>query len=654
MRLFGFKAESTVCGKAWVEKIRFWPKAQMAVQGGGTLLPAPSSAETFKYLSAEDILALDGESFLRAVYWACLNREPDTNGARTYTRKLHDGYGRLAVLNEIINSDEAKSKNMPRPARLDEIIANGGVHRHLLSELLSLNNEAFLRSAYRILLCREIDSTGFASYLNRLQTSGDRISILVEIRSSSEGKRSKITIPGLEEKARRQRRQNLPVIKTVFRRLDLHRQLEATVRRVNEKVTHLDGTVFGLGGGAAAIPRSRANEPVRLPLATLKTPGGNQPSEPVFGNVALPARVMNEGVTIRRIAVLKLDHFGDLFVAIRAMVRLREVWPQAWITLVCGPWNVKMAKRLGIFDQVVAYQFFPPKSGDERFSWEEDEWRDRCDGIRDLNLGVFDLAIDLRHDADTRPCLLRLDAKYRVGFAGPGLPLSKTPPLDLSLQEILPQYEDQLHAEARLMALVSLTVETFLPVTPHPIHRLISDPGKPLPFDGQPYVVLAPNAGSPNRTWDPDNFVQLALRMNAEFGFKIILIGPPGEKEGNAAMAAKLPASACQDRTGEDFANLPWLLSKSALYIGNDTGGSHLSAMLGIPTLCIYGGVSDPRVWQPLGPKVSIVHSKTPCSYCHINTRVDCHHDVRCMAEITVDDAYTQLKLLVTTPSQAR
>ncbi len=44
-------------------------------------------------------------------------------------------------------------------------------------------------------------------------------------------------------------------------------------------------------------------------------------------------------------------------------------------------------------------------------------------------------------------------------------------------------------------------------------------------------------------------------------------------------------------------------------YLGNDTGITHLAAMLGMPTIAIFGP-SDPVIWRPLGPQVEIIQAQ--------------------------------------------
>ena len=49
------------------------------------------------------------------------------------------------------------------------------------------------------------------------------------------------------------------------------------------------------------------------------------------------------------------------------------------------------------------------------------------------------------------------------------------------------------------------------------------------------------------------------------------------------------------------------------LYIGNDTGPTHIAAALGVPVICIFQGPAEPRIWGPRGPNV-VVLRKRPAS----------------------------------------
>ena len=84
--------------------------------------------------------------------------------------------------------------------------------------------------------------------------------------------------------------------------------------------------------------------------------------------------------------------------------------------------------------------------------------------------------------------------------------------------------------------------------------------------------------------------------------------------------------------------NLPALLSNASLYIGNDTGTTHIAAKLGVPTICIFSGAADYRVWQPFGANVRTMRVAIGCSPCHLDRREECPVDVKCLRLITVDD----------------
>ncbi|NTV34965.1 MAG: glycosyltransferase family 9 protein, partial [Deltaproteobacteria bacterium] len=57
-----------------------------------------------------------------------------------------------------------------------------------------------------------------------------------------------------------------------------------------------------------------------------------------------------------------------------------------------------------------------------------------------------------------------------------------------------------------------------------------------------------------------------------------------------------------------DIGKLSLLLQEASLYIGHDSGITHLSAMFGAPTLALFRHSSVTQ-WRPLGPRVKVVES---------------------------------------------
>ena len=127
-------------------------------------------------------------------------------------------------------------------------------------------------------------------------------------------------------------------------------------------------------------------------------------------------RLASDG-PITRILCLKLDHVGDLLIAAPALVMLRKSFADAHITLVCGPWNVGLARRLRVADEIHPLSFFATNSSEEESATAVQAQRDGAmEALLKLGLPHFDLAIDLRRDEDTRQLLKLIDARYHAGF----------------------------------------------------------------------------------------------------------------------------------------------------------------------------------------------------------------------------------------------
>jgi heptosyltransferase III len=47
-------------------------------------------------------------------------------------------------------------------------------------------------------------------------------------------------------------------------------------------------------------------------------------------------------------------------------------------------------------------------------------------------------------------------------------------------------------------------------------------------------------------------------------------------------------------------------LSGAKLYVGNDSGIAHLAAAVGVP-VAVFFGPTDPAVWAPRGPSVTVL-----------------------------------------------
>lgn len=124
---------------------------------------------------------------------------------------------------------------------------------------------------------------------------------------------------------------------------------------------------------------------------------------------------------------------------------------------------------------------------------------------------------------------------------------------------------------------------TFFPALPPP-------PGEPRislpPAEKQNFAVIHPFASSVAKRWPLENFREVAR----ELGIPVQWCAGPEEDLEDAVRFADLYDLAC------------WI-AKARVYIGNDSGISHLAAAVGTPVVVIFQ-VTDPKVWSPRGAHV--------------------------------------------------
>lgn len=89
-----------------------------------------------------------------------------------------------------------------------------------------------------------------------------------------------------------------------------------------------------------------------------------------------------------------------------------------------------------------------------------------------------------------------------------------------------------------------------------------------------------------------------------------MLLEGPADRELVAQVSAAVTVALSVIR-GLDLSAAAAVLSHADLYLGNDSGMTHLAAALSVPTIACFGPTSLRR-WAPLGPRLSIL-TGAPC-----------------------------------------
>lgn len=138
----------------------------------------------------------------------------------------------------------------------------------------------------------------------------------------------------------------------------------------------------------------------------------------------------------------------------------------------------------------------------------------------------------------------------------------------------------------------------------------------------KPVLALAPGSGALEKNWRADSYRVVADWWRQVCGGIVVVILGPVEEE--RAGFGSVCAGALVAR-GLTLGQLSALLSRSVVYLGNDSGTSHLAAALGIRTVVLFGP-SDPLQWAPRGERVTIVRKGVECSPCTLTAMKSCSH----------------------------
>lgn len=133
---------------------------------------------------------------------------------------------------------------------------------------------------------------------------------------------------------------------------------------------------------------------------------------------------------------------------------------------------------------------------------------------------------------------------------------------------------------------------------------------------GARLLVVGPTAKWAGKAWPAHLYAELLRILTGPGGLlegaKVAVPGAPGEEAMAMPVLDALPAGQAVPVFGWPIVSVAAMLSRAALYVGNDTGLMHLAAAAGAPTLGLFGP-SRPEHYAPWGPKAAYLRS--PVSY---------------------------------------
>lgn len=284
-----------------------------------------------------------------------------------------------------------------------------------------------------------------------------------------------------------------------------------------------------------------------------------------------------------RILVIRGGAIGDFILTLPAIGALRQRWPSARLEILGYPRTAALADGRHYADAVRSIDAAPMA----RFFVPESDLDPSLAGY----FASFDLVLSYLYDPDDL-----FSSNLRRAGVRRLLRASSKP--------------DREHAAvhfARPLAKLGLHIEPHPRLFPNDADRAFADSffsqiPNPDSQSSRRLIALHPGSGGEHKVWPADRWAAVIRWLQKQTRDGILLVG--GEADANARRALvplNLPVA-----WNLPLPQLAAVLERCTLFAGHDSGITHLSAAVGIPTLALFGPTS-PDIWAPLGPRVRVV-----------------------------------------------
>ncbi len=343
-----------------------------------------------------------------------------------------------------------------------------------------------------------------------------------------------------------------------------------------------------------------------------------------MGSSACPGRVLKSARRLQtgpvsKIVVRSPNWIGDAVMSTPALGAIRAAFPASEIVLAANPAVCELMRSHPFCDRVIVFDKKGPHRGATglfRFS-------------RSLAAERFDLAILLQNAIEAAMLTALAGIKKRAGYSTDGRGFLLTHPVAVSQKA-----RGLHHTHYYLEMLAGLGIapagdSPCLRCTQEEMARAANVLGK-----GR-WAAINPGAayGSAKR-WYPERFARVAEALTSDFGYRVLLVGGPGERAIGSEISSGIRSEALNLIGGTSIRELMALLASVDLVVTNDSGPMHVAAAFERPVVALFGP-TDHRITSPVCSRMSLVRKETECAPC---LKRECPRDHRCMADITVED----------------
>jgi heptosyltransferase III len=124
-------------------------------------------------------------------------------------------------------------------------------------------------------------------------------------------------------------------------------------------------------------------------------------------------------------------------------------------------------------------------------------------------------------------------------------------------------------------------------------------------------IALHPGSGSETKNWPLKQFVELTKELlRSDEKIQLLLVGGEADEERMRRLLRVLPNERVSVIKDLPLTGLASVLQNCTLFIGHDSGISHLAAAVEMPCLLLFGP-TDPAIWAPANSQVRVLRGSS-------------------------------------------
>ena len=123
-------------------------------------------------------------------------------------------------------------------------------------------------------------------------------------------------------------------------------------------------------------------------------------------------------------------------------------------------------------------------------------------------------------------------------------------------------------------------------------------------------IAIHPGSGSLHKCVHPSLLATVATQLKLHTNARLLIMSGPADEVSVNTFCDLLPEDSYEVIEGKPLTSIVHRLLKCDLYIGHDSGLTHLAAACGIPSVVLFGP-TDPNKWAPRGRFVSVIQGKS-------------------------------------------